>query len=286
MRFSERMGFREVKSLIQTTDIDTDLKNGLWNTLWDNYLRHYGDMFKRELYEPLCNLTIDIWRDFFKEPIDTVNFGTPSIVEEIRNYFYYRAEWDEIYDLIEFIPNHFHGDAKINEKFINECNDILEKELSAYRFVGNQIAQITTPEEVQEIEEVLTNTDTVSLVKNHISNALNLMSDRQNPDYRNSIKESISAVECVVKVIAGNPGTTLGAALNQIENAGTITLHSDLKEGLQKLYKYTSDSDGIRHALKEEPTVDFEDAKYMLVTCSAFCNYLTVKATKAGIQLS
>jgi hypothetical protein len=29
----------------------------------------------------------------------------------------------------------------------------------------------------------------------------------------------------------------------------------------------------------------FEDAKYMLVACSAFVNYLIVKADKAGIVL-
>ena len=49
------------------------------------------------------------------------------------------------------------------------------------------------------------------------------------------------------------------------------------------IYGYTSDEDGIRHSMLELPKINFEDAKYMLVSCSAFINYLKSKASKAGI---
>jgi hypothetical protein len=41
------------------------------------------------------------------------------------------------------------------------------------------------------------------------------MSDWDNPDYRNSIKESVSAVETAAKFVTGEG--TLGSALNKIE---------------------------------------------------------------------
>ena len=53
-----------------------------------------------------------------------------------------------------------------------------------------------------------------------------------------------------------------------------------------QLYGYTSDADGIRHALLDESDLDFEDAKFMLVSCSAFTNYLKGKAIKAGIDFN
>ncbi len=41
------------------------------------------------------------------------------------------------------------------------------------------------------------------------------------------------------------------------------------------MYGYTSDEDGIRHALScEDASIDFATAKYMVVTCSAFVNLL------------
>ena len=107
--------------------------------------------------------------------------------------------------------------------------------------------------------------------------------DRESPDYRNSIKESISAVESISKVLSTGSRDTLGGALDKIK--GKIKLHPALEKGFKQIYGYTSDTDGIRHALMEEPTCDFEDAKYMLVSCSAFVNYLIVKADKAGIKL-
>jgi len=108
---------------------------------------------------------------------------------------------------------------------------------------------------------------------------LSKLSDRKNPDYRNSIKESISAVEAMAVIISGRSGATLGDALKVIKD--TIGLHSALEKGFLAIYGYTSDADGIRHAMLSESKCDFEDAKYMLVSCSAFVNYLKMKAGKA-----
>ena len=62
-----------------------------------------------------------------------------------------------------------------------------------------------------------------------------------------------------------------------------VKLHPKLQEGFKALYGYTSDTHGIRHALKDDATPDAEDAKFMLVSCSAFVNYLVEKANKNGL---
>lgn len=112
------------------------------------------------------------------------------------------------------------------------------------------------------------------------------MSDKTSPDYRNSIKESISAVEAICKLIAKKQNTTLGDALNIIERQGLIALHPSLKKAFSNLYGYTSDADGIRHALKDEKiNADFDEAKFMLVACSTFVNYLISKAAKADVKI-
>jgi len=286
MRFSERMGYKEVKSLIQIDSVDEDIINGLWNGIKEFYYDYYFDTSKRAVnHYSLKNLTKKIWNDFYKEPMDIIDLGSNRFINEIREEFFYPEEWYEVYDFIEFIAQNFEND-KVNKEFMEYCNKIMEREVSAYRFVGGQIAQITNYEEIQEIEDAITNPLTSELVKKHFSNSLKLLTDKKSPDYRNSIKESISAVECLAKKIIGNPNTTLGAALNEIEKKGTIEFHNDLKEGLKKIYHYTSDAAGIRHALKDSSNVEFDDAKFMLVSCTAFCNYLTSKADKAGISVT
>ena len=47
------------------------------------------------------------------------------------------------------------------------------------------------------------------------------------------------------------------------------------------LYGYTSDANGIRHAGNiGGPSSTFEEAKFMLVSCSAFVNYLIAVSAK------
>jgi len=171
-----------------------------------------------------------------------------------------------------------------NKKFMEMCNSVLEAELSAYRFVGNEITQITSKEEIAEIEEALETP--LKPVRTHLEDALKLLSNRKSPDYRNSIKESISSVEAICRIITRDEKATLGKALDKIETQGKIELHGALKKAFDSLYGYTSSSDGIRHSLLEESNLSFEDAKFMLVSCSAFVNYLIAKMSKAGIKIS
>jgi len=191
-------------------------------------------------------------------------------------------EWYEAYDFIEFVVKNY-PDEPANRKFKDYCNSILKNELSAYRFVGEEIAQITSEEEIAEIQEALE--ESSRPVNIHLRTALNLLADRKSPDYRNSIKESISAVEAICKLITGNVKATLADALKEIEKEKKVELHSALKKAFDSLYGYTSDAEGIRHALLSESNLDFEDAKFMLVSCSAFVNYLITKSSKAGIKV-
>jgi hypothetical protein len=73
-------------------------------------------------------------------------------------------------------------------------------------------------------------------------------------------------------VISGNPKATLGDALKAIERNGKV--HPALKDAFLKLYGYTSDEGGIRHAMLEEPTLTVADAKFFLLSCTSFINYL------------
>lgn len=125
------------------------------------------------------------------------------------------------------------------------------------------------------LEQALNDND-FPAVRAHLRRALELLSNQKSPDYRNSIKESISAVESLAKVMSGKPKATLGDALKLIEKKGKV--HPSLKEGFSKLYGYTSDEGGIRHAMLDEPSLSAADAKFFLLACTNFINYLKSKA--------
>ena len=124
-------------------------------------------------------------------------------------------------------------------------------------------------------------TDRWISINSHLKRSLDLLADRKTPDYRNSIKEAISAFEALCRIIVGDDSLELGRAVDALTRKG-VQIHGAVKNGLKNIYGYTSDVSDIRHALKDAPTVDFEDAKFMLVMCSGFVNYLIAKASKVG----
>jgi hypothetical protein len=158
-------------------------------------------------------------------------------------------------------------------------NDVLQYNLSAYRIVGDKVVQMTSDIEIQTVEAALVTPNVA--VQEHLKQALAHLSDRENPDYRNSVKESISAVEAICSTIVGKPGAMLSKALERIETK--VPIHKAQKDAFQSLYGYTSDAEGIRHALLDKSTLMADDAKFMLVACSAFIEFLVSKADQAGI---
>jgi len=286
MKFSQRMGITPAKKSFQKESIDEDLMHSLWNVLYVHIfesLSNYSDHGQPEFTKFAKN----VWINFFKRPIDSIPTNRYGIVknktiDKIREWFY-SAKWYEVYDFVDFCLKL----DIVNKRaaLVKALNNILERENSAYRVLDGKLSPITNTFEIEEIEEALNQKDYTGIdeVNIHLKAALDKLSDKENPDYRNSIKESISAVESLINRINQSEKDTLGAALNKIDSS--VKIHSALKTGFKKIYGYTSDSDGIRHALTEMPNCDFEDAKFMLVSCSAFINYIIVKADKAGIKL-
>lgn len=279
MKFSQRIGMKPIKTEIQIDSMDIDLRTALWNSFHLYYLqRIHSSWISQSKFKWFF---ASLWHNYFKFPIDTLNDSEAETTKIIRDWFF-KFEWFEVYDFIEFISCQ---DCPVDaDEFRKFCNNMLERELSAYRFVGEVITKITDENELNEIEEAINSSMKTKLsgVHLHLKSALAKLSDRKDPDYRNSIKESISAVESISQIISGNSKAGLGQALKILEQ--NVGLHNALKKGFMAIYGYTSDEGGIRHAMLEEKIIDFEDAKFMLVSCSAFINYLIMKSTKSGIE--
>lgn len=280
MFFSQRKGLKPIKSILQVDGIDDDLRIGLWNVL----LYYYFNPLRKSSYlsegTVINSLAVSLWLSYFKFPLDFYNGDAQDVFEKFRQYFF-NCEWFEVYDFIEAIVLYCEKD-NTNSQFAISCNQVLEKELSAYRLVNGNFIKNTSDTEINEITEAYDKTIGLNNVNSHLKRALELLTDRKTPDYRNSIKESVSAVEAISVLINGKR-STLGAALKKLGDH--VGIHSALIKAYEALYGYSNDSDGIRHALMDESSLSFDDAKFMLVSCSAFINYLIAKAHKAGLAL-
>jgi hypothetical protein len=260
--FAERYGYTEIKT-IQLESMDDDLRMRLFNFVIN--------CIKKFNVENTLRL---IAREYF------IIDGRLQLYkyEEMIEYEILKNDWYRVYSFIEFvipvIKYNYKEHGYNRNGVVEALNDIFDIEKAAYKYLDGLIVPISNEQELKSISETIkTKYDSVNT---HMKKALGFYSNRENPDYENSIKESISAVEALCCIIVGKDNAVLSSALDKLTQNG-VKIHRALIDAFKKLYGYTSDENGIRHAGIEFVNASSEDAKYMLVSCSSFINYLIEK---------
>jgi len=109
--------------------------------MWDHVYRSrgmYGGYYLSDIgNEELLQFCHALWFTYFQKPLDQLDHDWTKTLKQLRRYFF-ECEWFEVYDFIEFIGNRY-SRYQFKERFMENCNVVLEKELSAYRFVDGLI---------------------------------------------------------------------------------------------------------------------------------------------------
>jgi hypothetical protein len=139
----------------------------------------------RELYKYL-------WADFLILPVDETPAETDA--REFLKKIFLKGRRYEVYDLLEFTVQSPKMGRK--ERLTQAVCAVLEEEMTGFRLIGDEFVEVTDETEIAAIEEALEVTgDEFSNARAHLSRALWLLSDRKDPDYRNSVKESIQRLK-------------------------------------------------------------------------------------------
>lgn len=263
--FAERYGYIKPSDELIIECMPQDVINALCNCF--NSLENNKDVD----YNSINNIC---WLYFFNEKQSDYDKYIDCITDYLDDD---DIEWYHKLSLIDFVIKVI-SDFYISslQKFIKRINTEFERLNYGYRIINNLVTPITAREEVESIEEAIDNAK--DNIKEHLNRALIHLADKEKPDYRNSIKESISAVGALCREMTGE--NDLGKALFVLEKKQG-KLHPQLKAAFDNLYSYVNEKQsGIRHELMDEsgtyvPT--YHEAKFMLVICSAFINYLNGK---------
>lgn len=271
--FSDRNGIKIENTDIQYKDFDERTRTAFYNFI-DVIVKLI--LMKNSTHRESWKI-IKLWilRDVYVQEVDYNNYGSnreyrDEYIMDIMKDTLKNDTYDAVLTLLEYFVSATEQKTH-NQQIIDRFNSVLKEEYVGYRYINSKIIPITNDEELDEIKTAThTPFDTVN---ESINKASSFLADRTNPDYENSIKESITAVEKMCSIILGKK-STLGDALKQLEKNG-VTIHPCLRTAFDKLYGYTSDASGIRHCgqLDGEKST-FAEARYMLVSCSAFVNYL------------
>lgn len=279
--FSERYNYTKPSDVIIREQITPEIQNAICSC----YDRLQDALPKTGTYyeNPYVDLEKYLWTYFLNQREGNFREGiryhivATLFLEDAHNPWYRKL------DLVEFTIKYLYVFGQKSERcyrvfrsFVERLNHEFERLNFAYRVVGTEIVEITSKEEIAAVESAMH--DSATNIRTHLNKALELYAQRPKGDYRNSIKESISAVEAYCREITGE--NTLGKALDKLKDKGLV-IPPVLKSAFEKLYAYTNQPDtGIRHALMDEDgtyTPASEEALFMLVSCSSFINYLNKK---------
>ena len=300
LTFSQRYGYEALPGPMQLEKLSDTLRREIWGAT-----REFLITFRRTSNRGGFRFTDEaIYR--FVENILGRHLGLPH--DEIQiNYFeiekqfkeiLLKAKFNKVLDLIGNITNQPYerikssGDGVIpwqkrekfndsREKLINTYQRQFEEQAAAY-WLDTSIRPYkflprSSMEQGYAVQQVLKTIEEGNIpgASAHLRKATEHINARQ---YADSIADSIHAVESVARQISPKETKTLGPALKSLENAGAIN-HPALKEAFSKLYGYTNDEQGIRHALldKGSAEVGLDEAVFMFGACASFVAYLVNK---------
>ena len=274
LSFSQAQGYEELPGPLKLEELTREARTHIWNALYDSisssveFGRTVGGVWIEILYAKHIfhgNLPADQWTN-------QVDFHMVSLRDSI-----YRLPFNKVFDVIQFILRH----PQCPRELINRL-----KAAFAYCGLAYTIDEEDPPTILPSVTEAEGNTIIESLdtlrragldgSAAHLTKASDCINGK---DWAGSIRESIHAVESVARRLDPKASATLVPALASLEKGNA--LHPALKEAFSKLYGYTSDEQGIRHALLDRSNADvgMDEAVFMLSACASFASYLWRKHT-------
>jgi hypothetical protein len=267
------MGAVEAPQMPSIHGVSRELRNSLWNCIVIALRK--PDLDKRRII-----LGLILMHEFYR-PIDEIDSEYQEVLAAFRRAFF-DADWHKVLDVIESMAAMLGEHGVDDELFGYMVNYFLEDHFSGFRLIDGRLMSIVEEVEIASVHKSIDATQSGFYgAGTQIRKAAALLSQRPEPDYLNCIKESISAVESIIKQLMGEKGGGIKLALNRLDEA--LKLHPSLKTSILKLYGYASDEDGIRHAILEKSHAGFNEAKFALVTCSAIANFLIAIAADANL---
>lgn len=270
--FGERTGLKP-KTLLRVGEAPSRLRMGIWNAVERWLFAENSTYYERArpLYRHLH------W------PADTVS--VPHISgPRVRKDLMEAMDPVEVFEFAEYCVGlstiGLVGDAA-KESAAAYCmaalDQVMEANAAPVRFVNYQLCPLTNETEIAEVERAAKGEDQFGPAHYHIAQAITHFSQTPTPAYEDCIKQSISAVESVLRIATGEETAKMASLLNSFEKTYG-EMHPSLRVAIDKLYGYASDEEGVRHGATKASTVGEPEARCMLVTCSALTNYLIQKS--------
>ena len=280
LTFSQAYGYEELPQTLKLEELSDGARTRLWSVLFDFVVRQLQPTGTGRYR------VAGIWREILSF-LHVVHYGRAldefdsSLEEFVRVYKsnFMQVRFNLLFDLLLAIMRH----PECPQEFTRLASIAFKESRLAY--VVDTSSPVTiypaaTREEGEAILQATTELGAAGLAGavNHLRKAADCIHQGDPPG---AVRESIHAVESTARSFDPK-AKTLDPALRSLEAAGG--LYPALKQAFSKLYGFTSDEQGIRHALIDSPQADIgqDEAVFMLGACASFSSYLARKHRRSA----
>jgi hypothetical protein len=187
----------------------------------------------------------------------------------------YSTPWDEFCTICEVIYAQFRQKSTTAaDTLSNRINVVFSRNYFGYEMRDGRIERVGARDQdaaIAQARGILRDPDLTGPDQQY-QKAIGFYNRRPLPDCENCVKEAVSAVEGVARIVLNDHSLTLSRALQRLRRDKDV--HPTLLQLLEKLYGYRSDAQGVGHALTGEKEVRLEEAEFVLSVSASAIVYL------------
>ena len=281
LTFSQAQGYANLPGPLKLEELPNEARTRIWNVFYP-HIEGAGTFEPGGDFPPDNKLVWVVgppWGTILYKKhlafdhlaIDDWNYSPEHQQQQLRQSIE-TLPFNVVFDLVQFVLRHKECPAD----FIKEMKDAFVSSRLAYAIDDGPPPTIIPSVTVEEGKAILESLETLRKAglggsATHLRKAAECINGQ---DWAGSVRESIHSVESVARRLDSKASNELGPALKSLERSGI--LHPALKEAFTKLYGYTSNEQGIRHALLDQDSanVGLDEAVFMLGACASFSSYL------------
>jgi hypothetical protein len=275
LTFAEAEGLAPLPRQLGRTEVSAELRAVLWDLIHRRIQQSIRGDTWAYVGDPWAKILRQVHVYLDHKPTDEFSTQPADVLAAVKPVFM-TGTHDRLYGWLQFVMQV--ADDRLLSRAVAAA---LEFCRAPYRVVdGYLLMPVASEQDAETVVRAFAELRDVGVhgAREHLKAAAARLNDGK---FADSVRESINAVESVAKAL--EPSADLSKTLVRLEASANI--HGALKKGFLAIYGYTSDQQGIRHPLIDDPTasVDETDALFMIGACSAFISYLIAKGRTARL---
>ena len=236
-------------------------------------------------------------RRILRAPVVHYDKSNTNDIQKAKLYFeetFIKTPWQKRFDFCEaiylklaYVPDeeffHYENQTPFT---LNDAQTYIEKEIQqlfidelfAYDFIKGTVIQKGRAHTVKTAAQAqyVMNDARLQNARMHYSKALNFFRDRAQPDYENTVKEAVCAIESAGKDLFPQAGvSTLGELINWFKKKNNnFAIPPTLLYTFNSIYALRNSAEGVAHGSTNGGDITKEIAEYILSVSASTIIYL------------